>query len=564
LLYTTIGSTTAILRAGARVVNNDATYYGDRFNYYTALVGSVVPFQVTYTLTSGTWDTNIFDRAFNYTAVGWVDFAQPISAPQLQSLTINGSAQVPSQATVQFRATAAFDGGVLRDVTNAAAWSVEPAALASISQGQLTTQAIAGNQETLTLHAVYSAGGASAQADKTIIVKQGGSADEALGWEMYQGDPKHTGFVPITLNPDVFSLRWQRAIGSGIMLASPSSHRGGLVVFRFLACGVVVAFAVPYSRAQEPSQEERINRLLDTLKSGQLEDQKKAAHGLWDAIYYKGIGTLRAKDVVDALVEGLNHKDEYVRSYVRDALLYVRDEAALPVYLKWLDDPSPSMRSFGAGGLYNLGPKAKDAIPVLTAKIKDGKVFNFEALAKIAGKDAVPAVLDAVARHKLDDHATFRAVQVFTEYPDPRATDFMGKLHDSGKYRVWTTQFFAASADGAADRAAAQVPDGLPRRPQGRSARATNSRRGRHPRYRGGGSRQGEGQGVVRRDPQDGQRRPVDPRARGRGGRDGPLRARSSRPTDCDSISLTTLRSAKTRSLRSSGWLTTRCVTTAG
>jgi len=230
VLETTVGSNIAILRGGARVVSNDATYYGDRFNYYSALVGSVVPFQVTYTLTSGTWDASIFGRSFSYTAVGWVDFAHPIASPQVQSLTINGSAQVPSQSTIQFRATATFDGGVLRDVTNASAWSAEPAAIASISQGLLTTQAIAGNEQTLTLHAVYTVNGSSAQADKTVIVKPGGSVDDLLGWEMYQGDPKHTGFVPIALDPEAFSLRWQRAIGSGYALNPVTAADGKVFV----------------------------------------------------------------------------------------------------------------------------------------------------------------------------------------------------------------------------------------------------------------------------------------------------------------------------------------------
>lgn len=230
VLETTIGSNIAVLRGSARVVNNDATSYGDRFNYYTAVVGSVVPFQVTYTLASGTWDPEIFGRTFSYGAVGWVDFAHPISLPQLQGLAINGSAQVPSPSTVQFRATAAFDGGVLRDVTDAAAWSVEPAALASVSQGLLTTQAIISNQETLTLHAVYTWDGTSAQADKTLIVKQGGSVDDPQNWEMYQGDSKHTGYVPITLEPDVFTLRWERAIGSGYALNPVTAADGKVFV----------------------------------------------------------------------------------------------------------------------------------------------------------------------------------------------------------------------------------------------------------------------------------------------------------------------------------------------
>jgi HEAT repeat protein len=221
-------------------------------------------------------------------------------------------------------------------------------------------------------------------------------------------------------------------------------------VYRFLLCGVVVACAVSDVRAQELSQEERINRLLDTLKSGQLEAQKKAAHQVWDAIFYKGIGTLRAKDVVAALADALSHKDEYVREFAMKALAYVRDESALPIFIKGLDDTNPTVRSCACVGLYQLGPKAKEALPALTAKIKEGKVTAFDALAKIAGTDAVPTILEALRHNKLSNDATHTAVNVLAEYPDPRAAEFMGKVFDERKHLVLTAIYFAAMDDDAA------------------------------------------------------------------------------------------------------------------
>ena len=35
-------------------------------------------------------------------------------------------------------------------------------------------------------------------------------------WGTYQGNAAHTGYVPVTLNPAIFSLSWQDAIGSGL------------------------------------------------------------------------------------------------------------------------------------------------------------------------------------------------------------------------------------------------------------------------------------------------------------------------------------------------------------
>jgi PQQ-like domain len=230
VLEATIGSATAVLHGGARIVSNDSTYYGDRFNFYSAPVGSVVPFEVTYTLVNTTWAADSFDQTFDYTESGSVDFAHPISLPQLQSVSIAGSAQVPSESTVQFRAVAQFENNVTRDVTDSAAWSVDPSTLASVSQGLLTTQPISTAQETLVLHVEYTAGGMTVRSDKTIVVRPGGSADQPDAWETFQGNASHTGYVPISLEPDVFSLLWQRAIGSGAALNPVTAADGRVFV----------------------------------------------------------------------------------------------------------------------------------------------------------------------------------------------------------------------------------------------------------------------------------------------------------------------------------------------
>jgi len=36
-----------------------------------------------------------------------------------------------------------------------------------------------------------------------------------LAWPMYQGNSSHTGYAPVSLKPDEFSLRWSKSIGSG-------------------------------------------------------------------------------------------------------------------------------------------------------------------------------------------------------------------------------------------------------------------------------------------------------------------------------------------------------------
>lgn len=44
-----------------------------------------------------------------------------------------------------------------------------------------------------------------------------GTATDAIAantWPMYQGNPSHSGYLPISLNPSIFSLRWQHRIGT--------------------------------------------------------------------------------------------------------------------------------------------------------------------------------------------------------------------------------------------------------------------------------------------------------------------------------------------------------------
>ncbi len=119
---------------------------------------------------------------------------------------------------MQYRAVAQFENNVLRDVTDSAAWSVVPTSLASVSAGLLTTQTISTDREQITLHAQLTWNGTAVDADKTVLVRGSGAAGQRSDWETYQANASHTGFAPISLEPDVFSLLWQRNIGSGASL----------------------------------------------------------------------------------------------------------------------------------------------------------------------------------------------------------------------------------------------------------------------------------------------------------------------------------------------------------
>ncbi|VTR93110.1 phycocyanin alpha phycocyanobilin lyase : Similar to tr/Q8YVS1/Q8YVS1 OS=Microcystis aeruginosa PCC 9807 GN=MICAF_960001 PE=4 SV=1: HEAT_2: HEAT_2 [Gemmata massiliana] len=247
-------------------------------------------------------------------------------------------------------------------------------------------------------------------------------------------------------------------------------------MYHVLLCGVAVVTTAQHGKSNEPTQEQRIHQLLGTLKSGQEEDQKKAAHGLWDAIHYRGIGTLSAKEVVSDLAESMTHKSDYVREYVADALAAVRHEAAVPVLIKALDDPSPVVRRNACAGLADLGPKAKAAIPLFTAKIKDRTLLAFRPLAAIAGKDSVPVILESVESGKLSPENEYFAAAAIAEFADPRATEFMGRQLDRrgvSYVPVDPAKFFAKLGDEKSLARLRKCLDYLPTDDQGQFHPAT-------------------------------------------------------------------------------------------
>jgi formylglycine-generating enzyme required for sulfatase activity len=82
VLDATIGSRTATMHGYTEIFSNDMTWYGEpRFNYYSASVGQVVPFDATFTLATETWQPGIFQTDFYYDMVGHVDFTQPVPEP---------------------------------------------------------------------------------------------------------------------------------------------------------------------------------------------------------------------------------------------------------------------------------------------------------------------------------------------------------------------------------------------------------------------------------------------------------------------------------------------------
>jgi hypothetical protein len=211
------GSTQAVLRGNAVILSNDATYYGEpRFNYYTAVAGSVVPFEMIFTLQGGsTWTADAFSRAFDYSIAGLIDFASPVSTPPLAALSITGPSQIPDQFTTRYTAIVRYVNGIERNANADAEWTVTPAELATIADGSLTVGALSSPEAELTVRATFTGLETTVNAEKRVRVVVGLTAEKSRTWPMFQANARHTGYLAETLDPQSFSLKWQKNLGGG-------------------------------------------------------------------------------------------------------------------------------------------------------------------------------------------------------------------------------------------------------------------------------------------------------------------------------------------------------------
>jgi outer membrane protein assembly factor BamB len=117
---------------------------------------------------------------------------------------------VPAGVTVAFHAVAKYDNDVEWDVTDDATWQVVPEGQAEIEGGELTIDPDNVGAE-LTVVATYTEQGVTLTAEKDVLALD---PDDTVtdSWTMYQGNRRHTGYVPVHLDPATFSPRWQRQL----------------------------------------------------------------------------------------------------------------------------------------------------------------------------------------------------------------------------------------------------------------------------------------------------------------------------------------------------------------
>jgi outer membrane protein assembly factor BamB len=221
------GSTTAVLRGNARIVSNDMTWYGTpAFNFYSAIVGSVVPFEITYTIFGDTWTASTFSRSFVFTGTGWVDFAHPVSTPRPVEISILGPPRIPDEAVTGFGAVVRYENGVTRDVRGLASWTIDPSGVAAVAGGDVTVGTLLVPEQLLTLKATYTEATNVVSAEKQVLCRADDSVEPPGVWPMFQANARHTGYLPISVSPGSFRLKWAHAFTGGFSLNPVSAGEG--------------------------------------------------------------------------------------------------------------------------------------------------------------------------------------------------------------------------------------------------------------------------------------------------------------------------------------------------
>jgi HEAT repeat protein len=172
-----------------------------------------------------------------------------------------------------------------------------------------------------------------------------------------------------------------------------------------------------------------------------------------------------ARPAVPALREALRSRDAHVRIEAARALVCmdVWDDALVPALVESIDDKEEGYGDRALDVLNRIGPKAKDAVPVLVRSLyrRNGiAVRAYELLRKI-GPSAVPALIPVVK----DKHKGVRllAISTLSEF-GPEAKDAVPALIDAlkdtyeGYFRDRNRASIAATLGGCGEAAAPAAP----------------------------------------------------------------------------------------------------------
>ncbi|MHC4692971.1 MAG: outer membrane protein assembly factor BamB family protein [Planctomycetota bacterium] len=166
-------------------------------------------------------------------------------------LQIDGPRQVLQQSSVQYTATAFFDDSTQYDVTSKVMWNLSNTIFADIDETGLLTIRDINRPCDLVICAFFGFKDVELETNKTVIVLEDSSQMTASDWPMFQANPQHTGYVPIALDPEDFSLRWEKQIGDGRQLNPVTAANGKVFVSLYVYFNDVTSFFVVDARDGE-------------------------------------------------------------------------------------------------------------------------------------------------------------------------------------------------------------------------------------------------------------------------------------------------------------------------
>lgn len=166
-------------------------------------------------------------------------------------LEIEGPRQVLQESSVYFTATAFFDDNTQYNVTNKVIWSLSNTDFADIDGAGLLTIGQIERPRDLVLYASFGYKDVELKTNKTVIVLEDSSQMSTSDWPMYQANPQHTGYVPIALDHEDFSLRWEKHIGDGRRLNPVTAASGKVFVSLYVRFDDVTSFFAVDSRDGE-------------------------------------------------------------------------------------------------------------------------------------------------------------------------------------------------------------------------------------------------------------------------------------------------------------------------
>jgi hypothetical protein len=146
---------------------------------------------------------------------------------QLVSLAIEGPARVLRNSSSNYKVMAGFSDGSRHDVTSKSILSLSSTEFAAVDGNGVFTAKDVTVPVDVVLYAQFGHLGTILDAVANITCVPDAGQLTASDWPQFQANSRHTGYTPVSLEPEVFSLRWQKQIPTRSL--NPVTAAGGKV-----------------------------------------------------------------------------------------------------------------------------------------------------------------------------------------------------------------------------------------------------------------------------------------------------------------------------------------------